>query len=322
MVYEAAGNALRLTSLLVVALASIELEIIEPKDGAVVPIGRSVNVTAQVSGFQVGVDGNLFVVQNSIGLNRQFGLVSQTLQFELFGCFRTSDSIMDADNLLFKSTGDFVAQCAESSYSKFAKPESFFSIQDGRCEAAVDIARLVVLGNEQQQCGSGTFAVYRSYIQSTFTGALTYGGDPLPSVTISVIGLDKEALISRQAGFELGFYDDASYELVRANNLVRTHSGKDALMQALFATAAVGLVLEFGVFKGASLSLIAKFMRGRTCHGFDSFRYINSMVNTIQNTPYLLRSCHGSLSLSPSPSASLPSPSPPPTSLSSTHSGV
>jgi hypothetical protein len=254
-------------------LAMIELKILEPKNGAVVPIGTPVNVSAQVSGFVVGVDGSLFVEQNSIGMNRQFTLAAQTLQFDVVGCYHTSHVITGstANNLLFQATGDFVARCAESAYGKFGTV-SLFSVNNGRCEAAQSLLQLGVRG-EQHQCGSsGTFAVYHAYVQSIFTGALTYGGDPLPSVAFSIIGTNKETLTSQSAGFELGFFDAASYDLVQAHNMVRTHSGKDALMQALFASAAVGLVLEFGVFKGASLLLIAKFMRGRACHGFDSFR--------------------------------------------------
>lgn len=50
---------------------------------------------------------------------------------------------------------------------------------------------------------------------------------------------------------------------------------KDRFAQLTFAfkdTAVPGLVLEFGVEKGASLTLLAELAGGRTVHGFDAFQ--------------------------------------------------
>lgn len=50
-----------------------------------------------------------------------------------------------------------------------------------------------------------------------------------------------------------------------------TNHKHEAIAAALRAVTVDGVVAEFGVYKGTSLTQIAKFFDGKTVHGFDSF---------------------------------------------------
>jgi hypothetical protein len=57
----------------------------------------------------------------------------------------------------------------------------------------------------------------------------------------------------------------------RFDNLQITPHNASTVTAALRAVTLDGMVAEFGVYKGASLTQIAKFFADRTVHGFDSF---------------------------------------------------
>ncbi len=100
-----------------------------------------------------------------------------------------------------------------------------------------------------------------------------------PSVSDLLVQVRNELRITRNipsTGIELrrrAVDQGADYILsdARFNDLQISQHNSGALQAALKAVTLDGMVAEFGVYKGSSLTRIAQFFPERTVHGFDSF---------------------------------------------------
>jgi hypothetical protein len=85
-------------------------------------------------------------------------------------------------------------------------------------------------------------------------------------------GTAGEVLTSGSTQFEVVFGDQLTSDFVAKHQIPRAASTKDELDIAVRAVTVSGLFLEFGVFKGRTITQIANLRPDSTVHGFDSFR--------------------------------------------------